>query len=113
MKHPKLRFAIWIALVLLLGVLAVLAGSPGEHQDIGVAMRDAVLQTVDLALDIFEGERFDRLPEIEAIEDQVDYMAEHYVQNHVERLMRDAKITQIYEGTSEIQKIVLSKGLFK
>ena len=32
---------------------------------------------------------------------------------HVERLMRDAKITQIYEGTSEIQKIVLSKGLFK
>ena len=31
---------------------------------------------------------------------------------HVERLMRDAKITQIYEGTSEIQKIVLSKGLF-
>jgi alkylation response protein AidB-like acyl-CoA dehydrogenase len=31
----------------------------------------------------------------------------------VERLMRDAKITQIYEGTSEIQKIVLSKNLFK
>ena len=31
---------------------------------------------------------------------------------HVERLMRDAKITQIYEGTSEIQKIVLSKKLF-
>ena len=30
----------------------------------------------------------------------------------MERLMRDAKITQIYEGTSEIQKIVLSKGLF-
>lgn len=31
---------------------------------------------------------------------------------HVERLMRDAKITQIYEGTTEIQKIVLSKQLF-
>ncbi|WP_405325294.1 acyl-CoA dehydrogenase [Leeuwenhoekiella sp. LLG6367-2.1] len=30
---------------------------------------------------------------------------------HVERLMRDAKITQIYEGTSEIQKIVISRGL--
>ncbi|MDQ1770422.1 acyl-CoA dehydrogenase [Labilibaculum sp. A4] len=30
---------------------------------------------------------------------------------HVERLMRDAKLTQIYEGTSEIQKIVISRGL--
>ena len=30
---------------------------------------------------------------------------------HVERLMRDAKITQIYEGTSEIQKIVISRTL--
>jgi alkylation response protein AidB-like acyl-CoA dehydrogenase len=29
---------------------------------------------------------------------------------HVERLMRDAKITQIYEGTSEIQKIVISRS---
>ena len=32
---------------------------------------------------------------------------------HVERLMRDAKITQIYEGTSEIQKIVISRKLLK
>lgn len=32
---------------------------------------------------------------------------------HVERLMRDAKITQIYEGTSEVQKIVISRGLLK
>ncbi len=32
---------------------------------------------------------------------------------HVERLMRDAKITQIYEGTSEVQKIVLSRALLK
>ena len=30
---------------------------------------------------------------------------------HVERLMRDAKITQIYEGTSEVQKIVISRGI--
>lgn len=30
---------------------------------------------------------------------------------HVERLMRDAKITQIYEGTTEIQKIVISRAL--
>jgi alkylation response protein AidB-like acyl-CoA dehydrogenase len=30
---------------------------------------------------------------------------------HVERLMRDAKITQIYEGTSEVQKIVISRAV--
>jgi len=32
---------------------------------------------------------------------------------HVERLMRDAKITQIYEGTSEIQRIVISRNVLK
>ena len=32
---------------------------------------------------------------------------------HVERLMRDAKITQIYEGTSEIQRIVISREIIK
>ncbi len=32
---------------------------------------------------------------------------------HVERLMRDAKITQIYEGTSEIQRIVISRNILK
>ncbi|MCC6721276.1 MAG: acyl-CoA dehydrogenase [Bacteroidia bacterium] len=32
---------------------------------------------------------------------------------HVERLMRDAKITQIYEGTSEIQRIVISRDILK
>ena len=32
---------------------------------------------------------------------------------HVERMMRDAKITQIYEGTSEILKMVISRGLLR
>lgn len=32
---------------------------------------------------------------------------------HVERLMREAKLTQIYEGTSEIQKIVISRAILK
>ena len=32
---------------------------------------------------------------------------------HVERLMRDAKITQIYEGTSEIQKVVISRSILR
>ena len=37
------------------------------------------------------------------------YMKEY----HVERMMRDAKITQIYEATNEIQKLVISGGLFR
>jgi alkylation response protein AidB-like acyl-CoA dehydrogenase len=32
---------------------------------------------------------------------------------HVERIMRDAKITQIYEGTSEVQRIVISRSILK
>lgn len=32
---------------------------------------------------------------------------------HVERMMRDAKITQIYEGTNEIQKLIVSGSLFR
>ncbi|HHX04439.1 MAG TPA: acyl-CoA dehydrogenase, partial [Tissierellia bacterium] len=37
------------------------------------------------------------------------YMREY----HVERMMRDAKITQIYEGTNEIQKLVIAGQLFR
>ena len=37
------------------------------------------------------------------------YMKEY----HVERMMRDAKITQIYEGTNEIQKLIISGALFR
>nr|MBP6512885.1 acyl-CoA dehydrogenase [Bacteroidia bacterium] len=32
---------------------------------------------------------------------------------HVERLMRDAKITQIYEGTSEVQRIVIARSVLQ
>ncbi|MCK4746482.1 MAG: acyl-CoA dehydrogenase, partial [Bacteroidales bacterium] len=32
---------------------------------------------------------------------------------HVERLMRDAKLTEIYEGTSEIQRVIISRDLIK
>ncbi|MCK4855613.1 MAG: acyl-CoA dehydrogenase, partial [Bacteroidales bacterium] len=32
---------------------------------------------------------------------------------HVERMMRDAKLTEIYEGTSEIQRIVISRSLIR
>lgn len=37
------------------------------------------------------------------------YMREY----HIERMMRDAKITQIYEGTNEIQKLIISGNIFK
>ena len=37
-----------------------------------------------------------------------------YVREYqVERLMRDAKLTQIYEGTSEIQRLILSRSIKK
>lgn len=53
-----------------------------------------------------------------AMENAVEAVQVHggygYVKEyHVERLMRDAKITQIYEGTSEIQKMVIARGLLK
>ena len=37
----------------------------------------------------------------------------YIVETGVERLMRDAKITQIYEGTSEIQRVVIARNLLK
>ncbi len=61
--------------------------SPDAEQELR-SMRDAVLKTLDLAIEIFEGEHFDRLPEIEEIEQQVDEMEERFVSNHVDRLMK-------------------------
>jgi alkylation response protein AidB-like acyl-CoA dehydrogenase len=37
----------------------------------------------------------------------------YVIENHVERMMRDAKITQIYDGTSQIQKLIIGKILKK
>ena len=37
-----------------------------------------------------------------------------YIKDYgVERLMRDAKITQLYEGTSEVQRLVIARDLLK
>lgn len=33
-------------------------------------------------------------------------------ENHVERMFRDAKITQVYEGTNEIQRLIISGAIF-
>lgn len=51
-------------------------------------MCDAVLQVLDMAVQIFEEERFDLLPQAQAIEQSVDEMEERFVKNHVERLMQ-------------------------
>lgn len=54
------------------------------------AMGDAVLETIDVSRRVYEGERFELLPQAEALEQKVDDMQAQYMQNHVERLMGDA-----------------------
>lgn len=72
-----------------------------EHKDYSQASAMAKLFASKVAMDVT----------VEAVQIHGGY---GYVKEyHVERLMRDAKITQIYEGTSEIQKIVISRGLLK
>ena len=68
-----------------------------ENYDISGAM--AKLYASQVAMDVT----------IEAV--QVHGGNGYVKEYHVERLMRDAKITQIYEGTSEIQKIVISRSI--
>lgn len=68
-----------------------------ENYDLSGAM--AKLKASQVAMDV----------SVEAVQVHGGY---GYVKEyHVERLMRDAKITQIYEGTSEIQKIVISRAI--
>jgi alkylation response protein AidB-like acyl-CoA dehydrogenase len=72
-----------------------------EHKDYGMASAMAKLFAAKTAMDV--------TTEAVQIHGGYGYVKEY----HVERLMRDAKITQIYEGTSEIQKIVISRELLK
>ncbi|MDP5077870.1 MAG: acyl-CoA dehydrogenase [Nonlabens sp.] len=71
----------------------------GNNYDISGAM--AKLYASQVAMDV----------SVEAV--QVHGGNGYVKEYHVERLMRDAKITQIYEGTSEIQKIVISRDLLR
>lgn len=72
-----------------------------QHKDYSTAGAIAKLYASKVAMDTT----------VEAVQIHGGY---GYVKEfHVERLMRDAKITQIYEGTSEIQKIVISRDLLK
>jgi alkylation response protein AidB-like acyl-CoA dehydrogenase len=72
-----------------------------EHKDYSTASAMAKLFSSKTAMDV--------TTEAVQIHGGYGYVKEF----HVERLMRDAKITQIYEGTSEIQKIVISRELLK
>ena len=64
----------------------------GQHiSEIGIkelhTMADAVLETLDVSIQVYQHEQFDLLPKAEALEQQVDDMQEQFIQNHVERLM--------------------------
>lgn len=106
-------------------------GKPiGQHQGIGFKLADmateieaARLLCLKAAWHKDQGLNFDKesaqaklFASTVAMKTTVEAVQVHggygYVKEyHVERLMRDAKITQIYEGTSEIQKIVISRAV--
>jgi len=71
------------------------------HQPYGIASAMAKQYCADTAMEI--------TTEAVQIHGGYGYVKEY----HVERLMREAKLTQIYEGTSEVQKIVISRSLLK
>lgn len=52
-------------------------------------MGDAVLETIDVSMAVFEKERFELLPRAQELEQRVDDMQKQYIQNHVERLMKE------------------------
>lgn len=72
-----------------------------QGQPYGVASAMAKLYAADIAMEV--------TTEAVQIHGGYGYVKEY----HVERLMREAKLTQIYEGTSEIQKIVISRDVLK
>lgn len=72
-----------------------------NHKPITVAGAMAKQYAADIAMEV--------TTEAVQIHGGYGYVKEY----HVERLMREAKLTQIYEGTSEIQKIVISRDVLK
>lgn len=72
-----------------------------QHKPYGIASAMAKLYAADIAMQV--------TTEAVQIHGGYGYVKEY----HVERLMREAKLTQIYEGTSEVQHIVISRALAK
>ncbi len=75
------------------------AAEKDEGEDISVSGAMAKLYASDTAMEVT----------VDAV--QIHGGNGYVKEYHVERMMRDAKITQIYEGTSEIQRIVISRGI--
>ena len=72
-----------------------------QHKDYDMAGSMAKLFAADMAMK----------HTVEAVQIHGGY---GYVREYqVERMMRDAKITQIYEGTSEIQKLVIARNILR
>jgi alkylation response protein AidB-like acyl-CoA dehydrogenase len=71
------------------------------HEPYGIASAMAKQYCADIAMEV--------TTEAVQIHGGYGYVKEY----HVERLMREAKLTQIYEGTSEVQKIVISRSILK
>ncbi len=72
-----------------------------NHKPITVASAMAKQYAADIAMEV--------TTEAVQIHGGYGYVKEY----HVERLMREAKLTQIYEGTSEVQKIIISRSVLK
>jgi alkylation response protein AidB-like acyl-CoA dehydrogenase len=72
-----------------------------QHKDYSIMSAMAKQYAADIAMEV--------TTEAVQIHGGYGYVKEY----HVERLMREAKLTQIYEGTSEIQKIVISRSLIR
>lgn len=72
-----------------------------EKRPYAIASSMAKLYAADIAMEV--------TTEAVQIHGGYGYVKEY----HVERLMREAKLTQIYEGTSEVQKIVISRSILK
>lgn len=70
-----------------------------QHKPYGIASAMAKQYCADMAMEV--------TTEAVQIHGGYGYVKEY----HVERLMREAKLTQIYEGTSEIQKVVISRAI--
>jgi len=70
-----------------------------NHKPFAIASAMAKLYSADIAMEV--------TTEAVQIHGGYGYVKEY----HVERLMREAKLTQIYEGTSEVQKIVISRNI--
>jgi alkylation response protein AidB-like acyl-CoA dehydrogenase len=72
-----------------------------QHENYGIMSAYAKQYCADIAMEV--------TTEAVQIHGGYGYVKEY----HVERLMREAKLTQIYEGTSEVQKIVISRSILK